>query len=263
MVIPNVEGGIEMKTEFTGRASSYTKGRPPYPKGILELMRSLGADDQSRIADIGAGTGRLTRMLGELDAFVTAVEPSADMLEECRHTCHELPRVTYMEAPAEETRLERGSVDFITVAQAFHWLDKDRCRTEFQRILKPGGRVLLIWNLMKGDDPFVEAYSNVLQDFTIKQTAGNASGDHLKAKREFFGSDIKLVQMENAHTLDEEELIHHGLSLSYTPSADHPDYQPFVNALGTLFREHCQEGSLTIPYETEVTIGSFEGSHGR
>ncbi|UKS66418.1 class I SAM-dependent methyltransferase [Rossellomorea marisflavi] len=248
-----------MKTEFTGRASSYTKGRPPYPKGILELMRSLGADEQSRIADIGAGTGRLTRMLGELDAFVTAVEPSADMLEEYRHTCRELPRVTYMEAPAEETRLETGSVDFITVAQAFHWLDKDRCRTEFQRILKPGGRVLLIWNSMKGDDPFVQAYSNVLKDFTIKQTAGNASGDHLKEKREFFGSDIEIVQMGNAHTLDEEELIHHGLSLSYTPSADHPEYQSFINALGTLFREHCQEGSLTIPYETEVTIGTFQG----
>lgn len=111
--------------------------------------------------------------------------------------------------------------------------------------------------------PFVQTYSYVLQDFTIKQTAGNASGDHLKAKWGFSGSNINLVQMENAHTLDEEELIHHGMSLSYTPSADDPEYQSSVNVLGTLFREHCQEGRLTIPHETEVTIGSLEGRHDR
>ncbi|MDL2220549.1 class I SAM-dependent methyltransferase [Eubacteriales bacterium OttesenSCG-928-N14] len=137
--------GSEKK--FTGKSALYSKFRPSYPQSLLQyLYTDIGFQQSSTIADIGAGTGIFSKMLLEQGSQVICVEPNADMLCAAKRELADYPNCLYVHAMAENTTLPEQSVDFITVAQAFHWFDRSRFKTECQRILRPEGKVILIWN---------------------------------------------------------------------------------------------------------------------
>jgi SAM-dependent methyltransferase len=110
-------------------------------------------------ADIGAGTGKFTELLVQRGLDVTAIDPSADMLEQLRSA---LPGVTAMEGTAEATGLADSAFDVVTVAQAWHWCDPLRASTEIWRILKPGGVLGLIWNQLDTSVPWVHRLSRIM-----------------------------------------------------------------------------------------------------
>ena len=119
-----------MRNVFEHKTKEYAVGRPAYPKEVLKIIRDLGIKHDSLIADIGAGTGLLTNMLGELDCHVVAIEPNSDMLQKCRDYCSNRKNIDFVDAPAENTTLKNNSVDIITIAQAFHWFDQSLCKPE-------------------------------------------------------------------------------------------------------------------------------------
>ena len=246
-----------MKDEFNNKTKEYAIGRPSYPTEVLKTIRELGINEQSSIADIGAGTGLLTNLLGELDCNVLAIEPNEYMLQECKKYCSSNKNIEFINTSAEETTLKENSVDIITIAQAFHWFDKQLCKKEFQRILKEDGYVIILFNEMQPDSQLAKEYTSVLHRYKVKINAGISDFDPDKEKLDFFGQDYTKLYYDNWHTLTEEGFVGGALSLSYTPSKLDSSYEEFVAELHHLFLKYQQNERITLHYKTEVCICKF------
>jgi len=133
--------------KFTGKAALYNKARLSYAKEFVDyLYGKIGFNSDCTVADIGSGTGIFTKHLLEKGSRVLAVEPNDDMRRYTKINLSHYTNLHTIKGTAENTTLEDESVDFITVAQAFHWFDMLNFRKECSRILKPKGKVILIWN---------------------------------------------------------------------------------------------------------------------
>jgi ubiquinone/menaquinone biosynthesis C-methylase UbiE len=145
---------------FRGVAELYERGRPGYPDAALAwLVDALALAPGRVVADLGAGTGKLTRRLLESGARVIAVEPLAEMRAILAEAA---PRAEIIAATAEETGLAAGSLDAVTVAQAFHWFRAEAALSELERVLRPEGALALVWNVRDPDDPLQSALSALL-----------------------------------------------------------------------------------------------------
>ena len=242
---------------FDGKVEAYSIGRPTYPKEILKIIANLVNGEESRIADIGAGTGLLTKMLSELNCHVIAIEPDENMLQECRQYCFNLKNIDFLHTTAEYTTLNHNSIDLITIAQAFHWFDKTRCKQEFQRILKDNGHVLLLWNEILEDSEMAQEYSKTLHQYKVKTTNAIASFNPDEEKRKFFGQDYMKLYYDHWHSVTEEGFIGGAVSLSYTPSQKSHTYMEFVQALHNLFSKYQKDGKILFHYKTEVCVCQF------
>ena len=148
---------------------NYVRFRPDYPKEVIGLLQSeCGLTPQSIIADVGFGTGKLTKLFLENGNAVFGIEPNLEMREAGEHFLEGFSNFTSLATTAEDTAMPNASADFITAGQAFHWFDRKRCRKEFARILKPAGWIVLIWNDRKTQaTPFLAAYENILKTYAI------------------------------------------------------------------------------------------------
>jgi ubiquinone/menaquinone biosynthesis C-methylase UbiE len=125
---------------FGGVAADYDAARPSYP---AEAVAWLAGDAPLDVLDLGAGTGRLTELLVAAGHRVTAADPSTGMLEQLHRR---LPGVATVVGAAENLPLPDAAFDVITVAQAWHWVDEAVAPRECARLLRPGGRLALVWN---------------------------------------------------------------------------------------------------------------------
>lgn len=141
---------------FGNAAAAYERGRPPYPAAALDWLLPAGAE---RIVDLGAGTGKLTRQIHERGLHVTAVEPSDGMRAELTRV---LPGVPALAGTAESIPLPESSADAVLCAQAWHWVDPERAVPEVARVLSPGGRLGLIWNLRDEREDWVRALGEII-----------------------------------------------------------------------------------------------------
>ncbi len=163
---------MDGREKFTGKAAEYRKYRPDYPQAFIDyLRREIGMGRDSIVADIGAGTGILTRQLGEHVKQILAVEPNPEMRMACETYCRDLAGFTAVDGSAEDSGLPEGAVDLITVAQAFHWFDQDRAKREFQRILKPAGRAVLVWNRREPESELIQAVKTACSLISPDSTA--------------------------------------------------------------------------------------------
>ena len=132
-------------SSFGAAAAAYAEHRPVYAAAAVEwALAPAGGRRPLRVADIGAGTGKLTAMLVRLGADVTAVEPDPEMLAELRRA---MPEVRSAPGRAEELPLADASVDAVLAGQAMHWFDLDRALPEIARVLTPGGVLAGLWNV--------------------------------------------------------------------------------------------------------------------
>jgi ubiquinone/menaquinone biosynthesis C-methylase UbiE len=134
---------------FGGVAEAYERGRPTYP---AEAVRWMLGDQPRSVLELGAGTGKLTRVLVELGHDVHATDPDPAMLALLDER---LPDIGTAVASAEDIPLGDASVDAVIAAQAFHWFDLDRALPEIARVLRPGGRICLVWNQRDEKIPWV------------------------------------------------------------------------------------------------------------
>lgn len=136
----------------------YDRYRARYPKDAIAQILAGITTNPIVAADIGAGTGIGSRQLADQGVQVIAVEPGAEM----RHGAVPYDGVKFVEGTAEQVPLETASVDLVTSFQAFHWFDFIQSLQEFHRILKPGGRLALIWNFWDQQDRVSQTYTKVL-----------------------------------------------------------------------------------------------------
>ena len=132
-------------TSFGGQAASYEAGRPDYPFDAVAWMLEPLPHGSRRVADVGAGTGKLTRVLVEApDAEVVAIDPDAAMLAVLRQN---VPGVPTFAGTAEALPLPDASVDAVVLGQAWHWVDPVAASAEAGRAVRRGGVLGLVWNL--------------------------------------------------------------------------------------------------------------------
>jgi len=133
---------------FDSLAGDYAQYRPGYAPSIVAAVLSLVGRPAREVdaADIGAGTGIWTRMLAAQGLHsITAIEPSDEMRRYGLLTPQE-HKIVWRRGTAEETGLPSHAYDLVTMASSFHWTDFDKACAEFQRILRPGGRFVALWN---------------------------------------------------------------------------------------------------------------------
>jgi MOSC domain-containing protein YiiM/SAM-dependent methyltransferase len=145
---------------FAAATDAYERGRPEHSSESVDLLaRELDFGPGSRVVDLGAGTGKLTRQLVATGARVIAVEPIPEMRAVLAGT---LPDVEALAGTAEELPLENHSVDGVLVAQAFHWFDGLRALSEIRRVLKPRGGLGLIWQARDASVPWVARLNEII-----------------------------------------------------------------------------------------------------
>ncbi len=243
---------------FTGRAESYRRFRPTYPSAVVDLLRDkCSLSPGSHIADIAAGTGLLTEIFLAAGFSVTAVEPNTEMRASCAMLLQQYPSLSLIAGTAEATGLHDHSVDLITVAQAMHWFDLDRARTEFSRILKPGGWCAVIYNNRRlSGDPFHDAYERFLLDYGIDYGAVKQQQVGRKRLAQFFApSPMSCATIPNPQALSLEALEGRILSSSYSPQPGHPRFDAMRAAIACLFADTQSNGVVTMHHDCLICCG--------
>ena len=242
---------------FSSRVENYVRYRPSYPAEVLELLKTeCGLSPSSVVADIGSGTGKLTELLLNSGCRVLGVEPNREMREAGEQLLEESSQFTSVAASAEATTLQGNSVDLIVAGQAFHWFDRERCRVEFSRILKPGGWVALIWNDRRADaTAFSAAYEALLREFAADYEHVNHRNIDSVMLSDFFQIEPKLKEFPYAQHLNFEGLKGRLLSSSYAPEQGQPKHEAMLARLSQVFDAHQQGGRVAFDYETLVYYG--------
>jgi SAM-dependent methyltransferase len=147
---------------FAAAADVYERARPSYPEeAIAWLAERLGLRPGRTVVDLGAGTGKLTRLLVPTGARVIAVEPVPEMLAKLVET---VPGVEPMAGTAEALPIPDAGADAITVAQAMHWFDQTRALPELRRVLRADGALALVWNTRDLEDPLHRRLERLLAE---------------------------------------------------------------------------------------------------
>lgn len=247
-------------TRFSDRVGNYIKYRPSYPSGVLELLREqCGLGDASVVGDFGSGTGILTRLFLENGNIVFGVEPNGDMREAAERLLCGYDCFRSVGATAENSTLEADSIDLAVAGQAFHWFDARKSRSEFSRVLRPGGWVVLIWNERRvGSTAFLEDYEAFLKRHATDYESVNHMNIGKEEIADFFSpGSFELESFPNEQRFDWDGLKGRCLSSSYMPNAGDPGYESMISELREVFGKRQEGDCVTIEYDTTVYYGQF------
>jgi SAM-dependent methyltransferase len=244
---------------FTGRVEDYARYRPSYPPELLDLLRrECGLSEDTVVADVGSGTGILARLFLENGNRVIAVEPNEEMRRAGESLLSDHDYFESVTGRAEATTLPQGSVDLITAGQAFHWFDPVSARQELARVLRPGGRVVLVWNdRRKHGAPFQEAYEELLETYaTDYAEVEHGRGGSLENVRNFFAPNpVHTGAFSNRQDLDYDGLLGRLRSSSYVPAEGQSGHREMLGELQRIFRQHENEGQVVMEYVTRAYYG--------
>jgi SAM-dependent methyltransferase len=219
---------------FDSVADEYEQTRPTYPPALLD---ALPLDPDAAVLDLGAGTGKLTRVLAARYRDVTAVEPLAKMRAVLERV---VPGVTALPGSAERIPLDDGSVDGVFAAQAFHWFDQRVALPEIARVLRPGGVFAIVWN--QGDDDLPDPRPaefvrevKVLHDAAMRRWEDEPEWEDVLRDCGLFEDVHDRSFVTHDHVLDRPGILDNLRSVSWIASRD--DREDVVARLGALLPE--------------------------
>ena len=250
---------MDNTNKFTGKSSAYASSRPKYAEQFIQYLKnSAGLGLESIVADIGSGTGILSSQLLDIGCTVIAVEPNDDM----RNTAEKLlggnERFNSVKGSAENTALEDYSVNYITVGQAFHWFDHKKFKAECKRILKPGGKVILVWNSRVSSNKMIKENAEICQKYCPGFTGFSGGIKNMdSAVSNFFETKYEKKVYQNDLKFTNEKFIQRLKSASYMIPEDSPNYEAYISALENLFDKYQKNGFLTMPNETKSYAGEI------
>jgi SAM-dependent methyltransferase len=245
-------------SRFSDRVENYVRYRPGYPTEALEVLKNdCGLTPAHVVADIAYGTGLWTQLLLENGNRVFGVEPNTEMRAAGERLLARFPAFTSMAGTAEATTLPEESVDFVTAAQAAHWFDRARARREFERILRPGGWLALLWNeRLIETTPFLRDYEQLLLTFGTdyeevrhERTGVNEFFDPLRFEQRLF---------PNIQEFDYSGIEGRLLSSSYVPAPGDAKYEPMLRDLRKIFNAHAVNDRAKFEYQTRVYFGRLK-----
>lgn len=247
--------------KFTPRVAYYEKYRPQYPIDLLWLMeKEIGFDVSDNVADIGSGTGILSKLFVQNGNIVFGVEPNDAMRAIAEEKFRDNFNFISIKGTAEDTKLEDSSVDVIVSGQAFHWFDIQKVPLEFRRILVNDGYVVLVWNERKEKkEGIMHAYEKVCRKY-------GTDYEKYKCKTEitisslnkiFRVKNFKYAEFEVKQYLSFEGLKGRLLSSSFIP-LEGLAYKEMVKELKTFFSKYQHYGKVLLEYKTRVFYGKIK-----
>ena len=242
---------------FSDRAGNYDAYRPGYPAAIVDyLEQTIALAKTTAIADIGSGTGIFAALFLDAGYAVKAVEPNTAMGLRAVKNLQQYKDFENIKGTAEQTGLHNHSVGLITVAQAFHWFNLTAVKEEFRRILQPGGYILLAWNILQTDTPFLKAYDAVKEKYAEK----NVHPDHADPEiiNQFFAPNPVIThQLSNIQLRDADGLTGLLSSSSKTPLPGEPRYKQMMDDIETLVDQYAESGLLKLEYKTKLYLAQL------
>jgi SAM-dependent methyltransferase len=246
---------------FGRGAADYERGRPGYPPEAVALIADeLGLNPGRSVLDVGAGTGKLTRLLPATGARVLALEPVAGMREQLRAV---VPGIELVDGTAESMDLPDAELDAITCGTAFHWFDGERALAEFHRVLVPEGRLALLWNARDESVEWVRDLHGVLAEAVNENCDPPARRKaqellHLDWRAPFTDTDYfrPLAQrlIPHVHEADVDTQVARFRSASFIAVMPDETQERFSAALARFLRDSAAtDGDLVrFPYVCEV-----------
>jgi ubiquinone/menaquinone biosynthesis C-methylase UbiE len=244
---------------FSSRVDTYTRFRPSYPNQIVEILeRDCGLTRDSVIADIASGTGIFTRLLLEHGNRVFGVEPNGEMRAAGEGFLEKYPEFTSVNGTAEATTLSGQSVDFVMAAQAAHWFVREKAMPEFQRILRPGGYLVLIWNDRKmAGSRFSEEYERLVETYGTDYSEVQRLGRVIDGNEFFREFKCQKRTLANYQDLNYTAVEGRLLSSSYAPERGEPSCAPMLADLRRIFDECQENGLVRMEYDTNIYFGKL------
>lgn len=242
---------------FSFKVTDYVASRPDYPAALFAALRDARRlQSNARVADVGAGTGLLTQGLLAQGYRVTAIEPSDSMRAAADQALAHFPGYSSASGSAEHLPLPPGSMDLITAAQAFHWFDIEAARAEFLRVLKPQGKVALIWNDRVLTDPLHIALDGIFAQHGGAKRGAMLAHDERSEVPTFFGSSAPLeLTWPHEHRLSKAALLSLVFSRSYMPERSSVAGQQACAQVSDLFNHLATDSHTTVRYTTVAIIG--------
>lgn len=240
---------------FSTQAVTYAQGRPDYPRQLTGwLADTLGINARSTVIDLGAGTGKFTRLLTSLAPSLIAVEPVAEMGAQLARL---LPDVQLLNGTAESIPLASASADAVVCAQAFHWFSTEAALAEIHRVLKPEGRLGLVWNVRDESVDWVAAITAIITPYE-----GDTPRFHTGRWREAFTGECfsapAMTGFPYHHVGSPQEVImDRFLSVSFIAALPDTEKATVTAQLQRLVDTHpALKGRDTVafPYQTQAYV---------
>ena len=235
------------ENQFKGKAQFYNS-RPTYPQDCIDyLINKFNLNPDSVIADIGAGTGILTKPFLEFGCSAYAVEPNDDMFLELNNQLSHFSKVEFFKTSAEETEILSYSCDAVVVGTAFHWFDKDKFREECKRILKNNKNVAIL-----------RIANNNEADKHIDKIKHYSDQDLDEAKQFFGDGFVEHICFEYIQSFDEKRYINNLLSSATAPLPNNASFDEYVNKCRNVFRKHFGNGLADLPFVVNCYMGKLD-----
>lgn len=241
------------QTGFTAEAGTYERGRPEYPEGVLHWLRdTLRIGAGGTVVDLGAGTGKFTKLLARTGADLIAIEPVEAMRDRLAQT---VPDARVIAGTAASMPIGEASVDAVVCAQAFHWFADGQSLREMRRVLRPGGRLGLIWNVRDESVDWVAAITAIITPYE-----GDAPRFHTgKWKRPFDDQSLFTAPQRTSFAHQhvgsfQQVVIDRFLSVSFIaalPATRKREVETALRALPEKFPV-LRETRVAFPYLTEA-----------
>ncbi len=238
---------------YAASADAYDRGRPSYPlEAVAWLARTLRIHSGSTVVELGAGTGKFTSQLVPLRARVVAVEPVEAMRARLAAA---VPTAAPVAGTAEALPLGDASVDAAVAAQAVHWFDHDTALAELARVLRPGGRLGLAWNVR---DRSIDWSRRLTEIFD--RVAGDAPRHATAPWRAAFDRTDRFAPVDEASfpnpmTVTPDQLLDRVASISFVAAADPPARETVLDEVRELLATHPDlvgRERILFPYRTDV-----------
>lgn len=240
---------------FQVSTDAYERGRPNYPQDAINyIVQELGLGPQTIVADLAAGTGKMTRMLQASGSQIVAIEPVEGMRKKF---ASQLPKIEVLNGTAERMPLASQSLDAIVVAQAFHWFNGNLALQEIHRVLKPNAKMALVWNVRDENIEWVAKLNEIIDPYE----KGAPRYRHGAWKKAFstttLYSDLKYSQFTNIQTGDIEMIVDRISSISFIASLSELELKSVQDQVRKLVEGHLQTAGTDIvemPYRTDVFV---------